>query len=48
MVTDTQLEYDFIVYPGGDPEDINMVFDGVEALRIDKEGNLIISTPLGN
>lgn len=37
-----QLEYDFIVAPGGDPRDIRLRFSGEDAVRIDKQGNLVI------
>ena len=30
-----QLEYDFVIAPGADPNVIRMHFDGVDALRID-------------
>ncbi|HEX5735515.1 MAG TPA: SBBP repeat-containing protein [Blastocatellia bacterium] len=42
-----QLEYDFIVAPGVDPGVIKLAFDGVEAIHIDHEGNLILSTESG-
>ena len=37
-----QLEYDFVVAPGGDPRDIRLRFQGHDAVRIDKQGNLVI------
>lgn len=39
-----QMEYDFIVYPKADPEDIRMAFEGIDDLSVDEEGNLIIKT----
>jgi hypothetical protein len=42
------LEYDFVVSPGADPRAIRMRFDGVTSLRIDKQGNLVLSTPAGD
>ena len=45
--TNNQMEYDFIVYPGADPEDIRMAFEGIDALNVDKEGNLVIKIAFG-
>jgi hypothetical protein len=42
-----QLEYDFIVDPGADYRTIGLAFDGVDRLRIDAQGNLIITTSAG-
>ena len=38
-----QLEYDFIVAPGADPNVIALNFAGADALEIDPQGNLLIS-----
>jgi hypothetical protein len=37
-----QLEYDFIVNPGGDVSEIIIGFSGAEETRIDKNGNLLV------
>ena len=37
-----QLEYDFVVAPGADPELINLSFEGCEKVRISEEGDLVI------
>lgn len=37
-----QLEYDFVVAPGADPENIKLQFDGGKKVAVDKEGNLIV------
>ena len=37
-----QLEYDFVVAPGGDPKNIRLRISGDDALRIDANGNLVI------
>ncbi|MBI1876199.1 MAG: hypothetical protein HYS05_20220, partial [Acidobacteria bacterium] len=42
-----QLEYDFIVAPGADPEQIKLSFDGIDDLRIDDRGDLVLSTAVG-
>ena len=44
---DLQMEYDFIVSPGADPSIIAMACIGVDALEVDKKGDLLIKTPLG-
>jgi endonuclease/exonuclease/phosphatase family metal-dependent hydrolase len=42
-----QIEYDFIVKPGGEIHDIGFKYEDVIETRIDKEGNLIINTEFG-
>lgn len=42
-----QLEYDFIVAPGTDPSRIDLAFNGIEAMRLDRAGNLILKTAAG-
>ncbi len=37
------LEYDFIVKPTGNPNDIELSFNGNDSLNLDKQGNTIIS-----
>ncbi|MBS1741711.1 MAG: PKD domain-containing protein [Bacteroidetes bacterium] len=41
-----RLKYDFIVYPGGNPSNIALKYDGPELMIKDKE--LIIKTPIGD
>ena len=38
-----QLEYDFVLAPGADPRQIELSFNGAEQLRLDGEGNLVVS-----
>ncbi|MBL8231025.1 MAG: SBBP repeat-containing protein [Bryobacterales bacterium] len=38
-----QLEFDFVVAPGADPNAIRMQFEGQRKLRIDRDGNLILN-----
>jgi hypothetical protein len=38
-----QLEYDFVVAPGADPHQIELSFNGANRLRLDADGNLIVS-----
>lgn len=41
------LEYDFVVGAGSNPRRIEMVFGGVEDIRTDENGDLLLSTPAG-
>jgi hypothetical protein len=38
-----ELEYDFLVAPGADPRQIELGFDGAKRLRLDADGDLIVS-----
>jgi hypothetical protein len=43
------LEYDFVLAPGADPNQIRLAFDGAGPLRIDREtGDLVIKTNSGS
>jgi hypothetical protein len=42
-----QLEYDFVVAPGADPRAIRLQFDGVDGMRLDGAGNLVLSAASG-
>ena len=42
-----QIEYDWIVKPGANPEDIRFEYKNVKETRIDEEGNLLIETDFG-
>ncbi len=37
-----QLEYDFIVAPGADPDAIGLAFDGTDRLTLDAQGDLVL------
>ena len=37
-----QLEYDFIVRPGADPERIVLAFEGAEKIEVDHQGDLVL------
>jgi len=43
----SNLEYDFLIAPQGDPSDISIRFDGINGVNIDPEGNLIVSNDWG-
>ncbi|WP_187631980.1 DUF7948 domain-containing protein [Hymenobacter lutimineralis] len=42
-----QLEYDFLVQPGGRPEAIRLRYQGTNTLRL-QEGNLVVGTSVGS
>ena len=45
--TDQGVEYAFEMQPGTDPGQIELAYEGVDGLRVDSEGNLVVDTPLG-
>ncbi|MFB3778210.1 MAG: SBBP repeat-containing protein [Bryobacteraceae bacterium] len=42
-----RLEYDFVVAPGADPKQIKVRYAGVESLWVDRSGDLVLKTALG-
>jgi hypothetical protein len=42
-----QLEYDLIVAPGADPGVIRLAFEGVQNVRLDEQGDLVLRTAGG-
>jgi len=42
-----QIEYDFVVKPGGEVSDIGFEYKDIEKTRIDNESNLIVDTEFG-
>jgi len=42
-----QLEYDFQVAPGADPNRIALTFSGARKLSLDRRGDLLLETPAG-
>ncbi len=36
------VEYDFVVAPGADPDDIQVIFDGIDSLSVDEDGRLVL------
>ncbi len=42
-----QLEYDFVVAPGADPDAIRLGFEGADEIGLDHQGNLILQTAGG-
>jgi hypothetical protein len=41
------MRYDMIVWPGGDPSEIRMDFEGAEISKIDHRGELVFKTSVG-
>lgn len=41
------LKYEFHLKPGSDPKQIRMTYSGQERVWLDREGNAVINTPLG-
>ncbi len=41
------LEYDFIVSPGADPQNIRIRYHGITALSVNNEGDLVVETDFG-
>ncbi|HYE73075.1 MAG TPA: hypothetical protein VEF04_07090, partial [Blastocatellia bacterium] len=39
-----QLEYDFVVQPGADPNKIKFSFEGYQRIKLDQAGNLVLET----
>jgi hypothetical protein len=42
--TQTELEYDFVVKPGSDVSRLKIGFEGAEKMRLDDQGNLMITS----
>jgi hypothetical protein len=42
-----RLEYDFVIGPGADPKQIQVAYEGVESLRVEENGDLVLRTALG-
>jgi hypothetical protein len=42
-----QLEHDFLVWPGADPDSIVLEFQGTDKLEVDAQGGLVLHTSLG-
>ena len=42
-----QLEYDFVVAPGADPDQIALPIDGAERVEVDAGGDLVVHTAAG-
>ncbi|HLL22192.1 MAG TPA: hypothetical protein VK427_08670, partial [Kofleriaceae bacterium] len=43
-----QLEYDFVVAPGSSPDRIALAFTGVDRMRIEADGSLVLTQPGGD
>ncbi len=43
-----ELEYDFVVAPGANPDRIQLTFDGASRIHVDESGALVLSTKAGD
>jgi RHS repeat-associated protein len=43
-----QLEYDLVVKPGSDPNQLSLAFDGMDAMSVGASGDISIVTKVGN
>ena len=43
-----KMEYDLVVSPGADPEQIKLGISGAENIRLDADGNLVLKTAAGD
>ena len=43
-----QLEYDFVVAPGADPDQIVLGFEGADTIELDAQGDLVLHTGAGD
>lgn len=46
-VKDNNVEYDFVVRPGGNVNDIKLKYGGATSLKITKDGSIYAKTPMG-
>ncbi len=46
-VSNDGIKYEFIVRPGGNPEDIELRYEGIDDLTIEIDGSLNAKTPIG-
>jgi hypothetical protein len=44
--TERQLEYDFVIHPGADPQSIRLTIDAPSAATISQSGDLVVSSDL--
>jgi hypothetical protein len=43
-----QLEYDLAVAPGADPTQVQLAWEGIESLRLNADGDLVLATQVGD
>jgi hypothetical protein len=42
-----KLEYDFVIAPGAKPSDIHVTYRGLDRVRLDRDGSLVLTTASG-
>ena len=47
-VNGTGYKYDFIVHPGGDPQDIQLQYEGADELQVTKQGDFLIKNTVSD
>jgi hypothetical protein len=47
-VKNNTVEYDFVVHPGGNVADIQLQYDGAISLKVNTDGSLTATTPMGS
>lgn len=47
-IRDNQLEYDFVIRPGGKPSDIRIRYEGAEHMKLGADGGLFVRTVAGS
>jgi hypothetical protein len=45
--TEKGFKYDFIIHPGADPKQIQLIYSSLMPLQLDKQGNINIKTEIG-
>jgi hypothetical protein len=43
-----RLKYEFVVRPGADPRQIRLAYRGLSALKLDRDGQMEVTTPFGS
>lgn len=43
-----QLEYDFVVTPGADPNQVQLAFEGADSIEVNGDGDLLLHTSIGD
>ena len=47
-VESDKIKYDFIVHPGADINEIKIEYSGIKNIHLQKNGDIVLKTPLGN
>ncbi len=47
-IKNSEVEYDFVVHPGGNVADIQLIYEGADKVELNRDGSLLITTPMGS